>query len=62
MTFEDYQLYTAYTAKHGPLSVARMHDRPAALLAYMIATAAGARDAKLSDYMPHWHTEDTGEL
>lgn len=51
-------LYQAYTAKHGPLSVARMHDRPAALVAHVLASCNGGRDLKLADFMPRFHAPE----
>lgn len=57
MSYAEMQTYRAYTNKYGPLSVARMHDRPAALIAYIISKVNG-NDPKFSDFMPFGKKDD----
>lgn len=58
MSYAEMQTYRAYTEKNGPLSVLRMYDRPAAVIAYMLARVNG-NDVKFSDYMPFGKTTTT---
>ena len=48
-----------YTAQHGPLSPARMYDRPAALIAYYLLLANGGSPKSIVDFMPFEQHRDT---
>ena len=59
MTYADVQTARQYTAKHGPLSPARMYDRPAALIAYLISKTSGNDPKSIADFMPFEQPRDT---
>lgn len=59
MTHADVQMVRQYTAQHGPLSPARMYDRPAALLAYIVQSAIGEKPKSIADFMPFEKQRDT---
>jgi hypothetical protein len=59
MTYADVQMVRQYTAQHGPLSPARMYDRPAALIAYYLLLSNGGSPKSLADFMPFEHQRDT---
>lgn len=59
ITEHDLQLYRSYVQKHGPLSPARMYDRPAALIAYLISKTSGGNPKSIADFMPFEQPRDT---
>jgi len=59
MTHADVQMVRQYTAQHGPLSPARMYDRPAALIAYLISKTSGGDPKSIADFMPFQQSQDT---
>ncbi len=59
MTHADIQMARQYTSQHGPLSPARMYDRPAALLAYIVKQAMGDNPKSITEFMPFEQQRDT---
>lgn len=56
MSFEEFELWTLYRVKYGPLNPVRKHDQGAALIATIVANVNGGK-AKQEDFMPYGKPE-----
>ena len=56
ITPSEINVWLAYRRKFGPMNPVRQFDRPAALMATMMArTMGGSKTAKIHDFMPYGH-------
>lgn len=67
ISYEEYLWWVAYLNKRGSLNLGQRIDGSTAMLAHLVATAAGikhksGRALRMSDFMPHADNQGDGEL